>query len=214
MRIPNAAHESRPWRIREIAPDFTLEDVWALPVHGGADDFQAALELLSSLDPANAGSLPTRVLWRLRDRLGKLVRPRQDLGRRATRRRRRAADSGHERNLADRPAAGRSAGHGARTCDFGSLPFAPALPHRRRVRRGAVEPDRARRDAPGLGRPGRRPLSGADGRLRQAARPLREGLHGADQAVPPLDRLSGAHAPDRTDVAQPRARPGDLPAMA
>jgi hypothetical protein len=39
MRVPNAVHESRPWRIREIAPDFTLEDVWALPVYGGADDF-------------------------------------------------------------------------------------------------------------------------------------------------------------------------------
>jgi hypothetical protein len=33
MRLPNAAHEYRPWRIREIVPDFTLEDVWALPVH-------------------------------------------------------------------------------------------------------------------------------------------------------------------------------------
>ena len=35
MRLPNAAHESGPWRIREIVPDFTLEDVWALPVYGG-----------------------------------------------------------------------------------------------------------------------------------------------------------------------------------
>ena len=40
MRLPNAAHDSRPWRIREIASDFTVEDVWALPVHGGAEDFQ------------------------------------------------------------------------------------------------------------------------------------------------------------------------------
>jgi hypothetical protein len=70
MRLPNAAHESRPWRIREIAPDFTLEDVWAIPVHGGAEDFQTLLEVMVSLDPANAGSLPLRVLWRLRDRLG------------------------------------------------------------------------------------------------------------------------------------------------
>lgn len=70
MRLPNAAHESRPWRIREIAPDFTLEDVWAFPVHGGAEDFPTLLELMVSLDPANAGSLPLRVLWRLRDRLG------------------------------------------------------------------------------------------------------------------------------------------------
>ncbi len=70
MRLPNAAHESRPWRIREIAPDFTLEDVWALPVHGGAEDFQTLLEVGVSLDMAKAGSLPARVLWRLRDRLG------------------------------------------------------------------------------------------------------------------------------------------------
>ena len=70
MRLPNAAHESRPWRIREIAPDFKVEDVWALPVHGGAEDFQTLLELMVSLDPANSESLPTRILWRARDRLG------------------------------------------------------------------------------------------------------------------------------------------------
>jgi hypothetical protein len=70
MRLPNAAHESRPWRIREIAPDFTLEDVWALPVNGGAEDFQTLIEVMTSGDPANWESLPTRVLWRVRDRLG------------------------------------------------------------------------------------------------------------------------------------------------
>ena len=32
MRIPNAAHESRPWRIREIAPDFT-QDSTDGPIH-------------------------------------------------------------------------------------------------------------------------------------------------------------------------------------
>jgi Protein of unknown function (DUF2867) len=70
MRLPNAAHESRPWRIREIAPDFTVEDVWALPVHGNAEDFQSLIDLTGSFDPANVESLPTRVLWRVRDRLG------------------------------------------------------------------------------------------------------------------------------------------------
>jgi Protein of unknown function (DUF2867) len=71
-RLPNAAHESRPWRIREIAPDFTLEDVWALPANGGAQDFRTLLELMTSglTDPADWESLPTRVLWRARDRLG------------------------------------------------------------------------------------------------------------------------------------------------
>ena len=70
MRLPNAAHESRPWRIREIAPDFTVQDVWALPVRGGADDFQTLLELMTSGDPANVESRAARVLWRVRFRLG------------------------------------------------------------------------------------------------------------------------------------------------
>jgi hypothetical protein len=70
MRLPNSAHESRPWRIREIAPDFTVEDVWALPARGGAEDFQTLLEIMTSGNLASAESLPTRVLWRIRDLLG------------------------------------------------------------------------------------------------------------------------------------------------
>ena len=70
MRSPNAVHESHPWRIHDIVPDFTLEDVWALPVQGGAGDFRTLIEVMFSFDRANAESLPTRVLWRLRDRLG------------------------------------------------------------------------------------------------------------------------------------------------
>lgn len=77
MRLPNAAHESRPWRIREITPDFTLEDVWALPVHGGAEDFQALIEMTVEGDPATMTSRPTRLLWNLRDLLGRWF----DLGR-------------------------------------------------------------------------------------------------------------------------------------
>jgi len=66
MRIPNAVHESRAWRIREIAPDFTIEDVWALPVHGGAEDFQTLLEVMASLDPIHGASLATRMLFAAR----------------------------------------------------------------------------------------------------------------------------------------------------
>jgi Protein of unknown function (DUF2867) len=116
MRLPNAAHESRPWRIREIAPDFTVEDVWALPVHGGAEDFQTLLEIMASGDPANAESLATRMLWRVRWRLGswfgwddaagKLPIPGTD-----------------ETSLTDRlPDDLRNT---AADLDFGSLPFAP-----------------------------------------------------------------------------------------
>jgi hypothetical protein len=71
-RIPNSVHESRPWRIREIVPDFTLEDVWALPVSGGAEDFPRLLEVGAALDPTEAESRATRFLWQLRDRLGEL----------------------------------------------------------------------------------------------------------------------------------------------
>ncbi|HEY8810421.1 MAG TPA: DUF2867 domain-containing protein [Solirubrobacterales bacterium] len=127
MRLPNSAHESRPWRIREIAPDFILEDVWALPTPGGAEDFPALLKLMAASDPANSSSLPTRVLWRIRDRLGRLF----DLGGIST-----PAGSGEndvtgglsipgtsETSLAERlPEDLRGT---AADVDFGSLPFVP-----------------------------------------------------------------------------------------
>jgi hypothetical protein len=69
-KVPNSEHESRPWRIREIVPDFTLEDVWALPVEGDAEDFPRLLEMIGSLSPAQSDSRATRFLWELRDRLG------------------------------------------------------------------------------------------------------------------------------------------------
>ena len=71
MRLPNAVHESRPWRIREIAPDFTLEDVWALPVYGGAGDFPALLEVMTSRDLAREASPVTRLLFGARVLLGR-----------------------------------------------------------------------------------------------------------------------------------------------
>jgi hypothetical protein len=70
-RIPNSEHESQPWRIHEIVPDFTLEDVWALPVEGTAGEFPAFLAMAGALDPTEADSRATRVLWQLRDLLGR-----------------------------------------------------------------------------------------------------------------------------------------------
>ena len=69
-RLPNAEHQSHAWRICEIVPDFRLEDAWALPVQGGADDFATLLEVMASLDPENGPSAATRVLFRIRRRLG------------------------------------------------------------------------------------------------------------------------------------------------
>jgi hypothetical protein len=71
VRVPNEVQLARPWRIHTVIPDFTLEDVWTLPlVGGGSDDFAAAVEMAAKLNPAKADSLPTRLLWGLRDRLG------------------------------------------------------------------------------------------------------------------------------------------------
>ena len=77
MRIPTEVHTSADWRIREIAADFEVEDVWALPVYGSADDFSALVELTASGAPPGTGSRATRVLWRVRDLLGSWF----DLGR-------------------------------------------------------------------------------------------------------------------------------------
>jgi hypothetical protein len=127
MRIPNSEHESGPWRVRAIVPDFTLEDVWALPAYGGAEDFQTLLELLVSSDMANAESLPTRVLWRIRDRLGSWF----DLGRISA-----PLDSGRDDEAGKLPIPGKDetslAGRlpedllgTVADLDFGSLPFVP-----------------------------------------------------------------------------------------
>ena len=62
MKLPNAVYQARPWRIHEIACDFTLDDVWALPVNGGADDFPTLLDVMFSLDFPSSTSLPTRFL--------------------------------------------------------------------------------------------------------------------------------------------------------
>ncbi len=70
MRLTNSEHESHAWRISEVAPDFRLEDVWALPAQGGAEDFPTLLEVMASLDPANGGSFATRALFSIRYRVG------------------------------------------------------------------------------------------------------------------------------------------------
>lgn len=70
MRLPNSAHESHPWLIAQVAHDFKLLDVWALPVQGGPDEFASFIEIMASFDPANAESAVVRALFSLRFRLG------------------------------------------------------------------------------------------------------------------------------------------------
>jgi hypothetical protein len=73
LKLPDTAHTSRPWRIHEIARDFQLEDVWALPTPGGADDFPRLVGLLGSFDPARRGPAPARALFAIRSKLGELL---------------------------------------------------------------------------------------------------------------------------------------------
>jgi hypothetical protein len=74
MRLPNSAHTSLPWRIHAIAPDFRVEDVWALPTPGEAGDFPALLELVTGADVARGGGSPiVRALFAIRWKLGALL---------------------------------------------------------------------------------------------------------------------------------------------
>jgi hypothetical protein len=72
MPLAHAAHLSQPWRIHEIVPDFRLEDVWALPTPGRADEFPILVEGLATADPARTPSRAARALWSLRWKLGEL----------------------------------------------------------------------------------------------------------------------------------------------
>jgi len=73
MRLSNAAHTSRPWRIHELTRDFRLEDVWALPTPGGPDDFPRLLRQMTSGEPRLDFSGAARTLWSLRWKVGKLL---------------------------------------------------------------------------------------------------------------------------------------------
>lgn len=73
MRLPNTAHASQPWRIHEITHDFRLEDVWALPGLGGAEDFLRTVQLIASYDPSHSSSCAVRALFAIRWKLGGLL---------------------------------------------------------------------------------------------------------------------------------------------
>ena len=71
-RLPTSAHADLPWRIHELTADFRLEDVWALPTPGGADDFPLLIEAFAAGDPTQSASGPSRALWALRWKLGEI----------------------------------------------------------------------------------------------------------------------------------------------
>jgi Protein of unknown function (DUF2867) len=62
----------RPWLIHDIAPDFRVLDVWALPTPGGEDDFPRLVELLPTVDLAG-GSALVKALFAIRFKVGGLL---------------------------------------------------------------------------------------------------------------------------------------------
>jgi Protein of unknown function (DUF2867) len=95
MKLPNTAHTSRPWRIHEFVPDFRLEDVWALPTPGRADEFPIFVEGFAAADPAATLPRAAQALLSLRWKLGDLFgldEQSSGLGSRVTRLRERLPD--------------------------------------------------------------------------------------------------------------------------
>ena len=70
--IPSGAYSCQSWRIHEITHDFELEDVWALPVQGGPDDFRAFVEAMMSSDDRDFPAA-YRLLFAVRWALGRIL---------------------------------------------------------------------------------------------------------------------------------------------
>jgi hypothetical protein len=67
--LPARAHTERPWLVHDLAPDFRLEDVWALPTPGGPDDFPRLVAEFIEDEAADAPLL-VRLLFAIRWRHG------------------------------------------------------------------------------------------------------------------------------------------------
>ena len=172
-------------------------------MEGGAEDFAELLELMASSDPANADSLPTRFLWRLRDRLGswfnlgRISAPVEAATARASCRSRARAKPPWPSACPTTCAARRRTWTSARcpSCPLYRTDDEFAAEISNQTVHGVMHLAWAEQ---GDGR--------YQGQMAVYVKPrgrLRRGIHGADQAVPIPDRLPGADAADRADV-EPR----------
>jgi hypothetical protein len=185
MRLPRSAHTCRPWRIHEVAPDFTVEDVWALPTPGGPGEFDRLVTMIAAPDRAHGESpaLIYRVLFAIRWRLGALLGwDRDDSGVGAR------VPSLRERLPADLR-------DGARGPAFDSVPFESVY---RTDDEWAAE--MANRTVHALMHIGWVPDGNGGYRF------LRPRLHGRDPAVPVRPGLSGADADVRPRMGAQQRR--------
>ena len=72
IRLATTEHTAQAWRIHNIAKDFRVLDVWALPTPGGRDDFGRLVALMARFDPS-ATSLVVRGLFAIRWTLGRVL---------------------------------------------------------------------------------------------------------------------------------------------
>jgi hypothetical protein len=72
MRVSSDVLKAQRWVIDDIVRDFDVEDVWALPIDGELDDFGAVIDLMESIDFPGSAPLPVRLLWGIRDLLGRV----------------------------------------------------------------------------------------------------------------------------------------------
>ena len=69
--LDTAEHAAHPWRIHEIAKDFRVLDVWALPTPGGTDDFPRLVRLMATFDPAETSAV-VRAMFAIRWTIGRV----------------------------------------------------------------------------------------------------------------------------------------------
>lgn len=80
--LDKSEHTQRPWRIHDLAKDFQVLDVWALPTPGGEGDFTQLVDLWSTFDPGKSSPV-VRALFAIRWTLGRVLgldRPDAGLG--------------------------------------------------------------------------------------------------------------------------------------
>ncbi|WP_255303629.1 DUF2867 domain-containing protein [Georgenia sp. 311] len=72
-RLPPEAHADQPWIIHKVAPDFRLEDVWSIDVHGGADELPRLVATFATDDFPESAPLLVRGLWKARWVIGRAL---------------------------------------------------------------------------------------------------------------------------------------------
>ncbi|MFI1918542.1 DUF2867 domain-containing protein [Nocardia sp. NPDC020380] len=74
MKLPATDFTNRPWRIHDLTPDFTVEDVWTFRTPGaGPHDFPAMLTALETDGGLNRNPPLVQFLFAVRWKLGALL---------------------------------------------------------------------------------------------------------------------------------------------